>query len=67
MLCHASTNAFGSAWLFNFVADADKTEMRWINAVLWAIAAAVVVLRTKGRLEDRGETGTGRDSAPLAT
>lgn len=67
MLCHASTNAFGSAWLFNFVADADKTEMRWINAVLWAIAATVVVLRTKGRLEDRGETGTGRDSSPLQT
>ena len=52
MLCHASVNAFGSAWLFNFVADPDKTEMRWINAILWAIAAAAVVLLTNGRLGD---------------
>lgn len=62
MVCHASVNAFGSAWLFNFVADADKTEMRWINAVLWAIAAVVVVLRTKGQLEDRVEAAA--ESAP---
>ena len=60
MLCHASTNAFGSAWLFNFVADPDKTEMRWINASLWAIAAAAVVLLTKGRL---GDTAVRADSS----
>ncbi|HEX6072074.1 MAG TPA: CPBP family intramembrane glutamic endopeptidase [Sphingomicrobium sp.] len=50
MLCHASTNAFGSAYLFNFVAEADKTGMRWINAFLWLVAAVALVILTKGRL-----------------
>jgi membrane protease YdiL (CAAX protease family) len=55
MLCHASVNGIGSAWLFNFVAEADKTELRWINAVLWAGAAAIVAIRTKGQLGDLSE------------
>jgi membrane protease YdiL (CAAX protease family) len=52
MLCHASINAFGSAWLFNSVDPANKTEMWWIVAVLWGLAAAAVVLLTRGHLGD---------------
>lgn len=65
MLCHASVNAFGSAWLFNFVADADKTEMRWINAVLWMLAATGVAIFTKTKL---GESEASRaDVQPSAS
>ena len=53
MLCHASVNAVGSGWLFNFVSEGDKTALRWINAILWVIAAAAVVKCTKGRLGER--------------
>jgi membrane protease YdiL (CAAX protease family) len=66
MLCHASVNAFGSAWLFNFVADPDKTEMRWVNAIVWVVAALAVVLQTKGRLGAGAEADTSHDaSEPL--
>jgi len=61
MLCHASVNAFGSAYLFNFVADADKTTMRWVNAILWALAAVAVAILTKGRLGESAETAEARE------
>jgi uncharacterized protein len=52
MLCHASTNAFGSAGMFRFVGDAEKTEMWWIFAILWAVAGILVALFTRRRLSE---------------
>lgn len=66
MVCHASVNAFGSAYLFNFVADADKTTMRWVNAILWALAAVAVAIMTKGRLGEIGDTADAPNEASPA-
>ena len=50
MMCHASINAFGSAWLFNAVDAASKTKMWWFSAILWTLAGLAVAVLTKGRL-----------------
>ncbi len=52
MLCHAGVNAVGGGYLFTFAADADKTTLWWIYAMLWAGAAIVVILLTRGNLSD---------------
>lgn len=52
MLCHASVNAVSGGYLFSFAPSADKTTLWWIYAMLWAIAAMVVVVVTRGELSD---------------
>lgn len=52
MLCHAAVNAVSGGYLFTFAATDEKTLLWWIYAILWAIAATVVVLLTRGRLDD---------------
>jgi membrane protease YdiL (CAAX protease family) len=50
MLCHGMVNAAGGSFLFSFFIGPDKTRLWWINAILWAIAAIVILWRTRGSL-----------------
>jgi membrane protease YdiL (CAAX protease family) len=65
MLCHATVNAVGGGFLFTFFAGPDSTLLRWINALLWAVAALAVVWMTRGRLGLRAATAP--SSATFAT
>ena len=65
MICHATVNAVGGGYLFTFFSGAEKTSLWWVNAILWAVAAAAVTMLTRGRLGadsshgDRIEIGNG--------
>ena len=61
-LCHAMVNAAGASFLFSFFSGPAKTQLWWINAILWAIAALAIVWRTQGRLglKDDGEGSMSR-------
>ncbi|HEY5722993.1 MAG TPA: CPBP family intramembrane glutamic endopeptidase [Allosphingosinicella sp.] len=50
MICHATVNAIGGSYLFTFFSGADTTSLRWINAILWALAAILVAVLTRGLL-----------------
>ena len=54
MICHATVNAIGGSFLFTFFSGAETTGLRWINALLWALAAVAVALLTRGRLGAEG-------------
>ena len=64
MLCHAMVNAAGASFLFSFFSGPAKTQLWWINAILWAIAALAIVWRTRGRLGLEGD-GEGSMSRPV--
>ena len=50
MICHATVNAIGGSFLFTFYSGADTTSLRWINGLLWVVAALAVTMLTRGRL-----------------
>ena len=57
MICHATVNAIGGSYLFTFFDGADQTSLRWINAILWAAAAIMLAMLTRGRLGADGVHG----------
>ncbi len=50
MLCHATVNAVGGGFLFTFFVGAEKTQLWWINAILWGITALGLAVGTRGGL-----------------
>jgi membrane protease YdiL (CAAX protease family) len=50
MLMHATLNTVSAGYAFHLVGKSDLLAFWWLYAGLWLIAAAVIVVSTKGRL-----------------